>query len=334
MDTIILRVFHNRNDRFYPFVKSGKLNNASGVYFNTIHSPVIEDILGPVLALAHKKGLKVFAWMTTRYANYGLENKNDLGCKAYDFSTKDIVPCKGLDLFNKDAVAHLEGLFNDLSAYPLDGILFQDDLVLRHNEGFGPYAQSLFERDNGRRFAADELYSDVSENGGGGYTAGYTDEFWRWAAWKNKRLLHVAKRIRAAVKNKRTDVKFVINLMYESISNPPYAMAWLSQSLDEAVKQGFDYYAIMAYHQQMQGELKKEQYEIYSLIERMTAEAVRLVGEPHRVLMKLQTIDWDTSMPLSGREVINLARKIQEAGNISLAVVPYRKDFPFEELNR
>src|SRR3989337_3384545 len=98
MDTIILRVFPNTNERFYPFVKSGKLNNESGVYFNTTRSPVIEDILGPVLALAHKKGLKVFAWMTTRYANYGLANKNDLGCKAYDFSTKDIAPCKGLDL--------------------------------------------------------------------------------------------------------------------------------------------------------------------------------------------------------------------------------------------
>src|SRR3990172_8926569 len=334
MDTIILRVFHNRNDRFYPFVKSGKLNNESGVYFNTTHSPVIEDILGPLLYIAHKKGLKVFAWMTTRYANYGLENKNNLGCKAYDFSTKDIVPCKGLDLFNKDAVEHLERLFNDLSVYPLDGILFQDDLVLRHNEGFGPYAQLLFEKDNSKRLVPAELYRNVSENGRGGYSADYTDEFWRWAAWKNKRLLDIADRLRVVVKKKSPDVKFAINLMYESISNPTYAMAWLSQSLDEAVKQGFDYYAIMAYHQQMQDELKKEPYEIYTLIERMTADAVRLVGEPHRVLMKLQTIDWDTSMPLSAREVINLARKIQEAGNISLAVVPYTKDFPFEELNR
>jgi len=192
----------------------------------------------------------------------------------------------------------------------------------------------LFEKDNSKRLVPAELYRNVSENGRGGYSADYTDEFWRWAAWKNKRLLDIADRLRVVVKKKSPDVKFAINLMYESISNPTYAMAWLSQSLDEAVKQGFDYYAIMAYHQQMQDELKKEPYEIYTLIERMTADAVRLVGEPHRVLMKLQTIDWDTSMPLSAREVINLARKIQEAGNISLAVVPYTKDFPFEELNR
>src|SRR3990170_7056891 len=343
IDTIILRVFHNKDDRFYPFINP---KSRAGVYFTTKESPVVEDILGPVLDMAHKTGLKVFAWMTTRYADYGLEDKKDLGCKAYDFNTKDIVPCKGLDLFNEDAVAHLERLFHDLALYPIDGILFQDDLVLKHHEGFGPYSELLYKKDTGEKLIPAELYNNRGQGGkesrGQNLNAGiieslnpqYTPEFWRWASWKNKRLLQVATRVRTAVKKKNPEVKFVINLMYESVSNPPYAMAWLSQSLDEAVKQGFDYYAIMAYHQQMQGELKKEQYEIYSLIERMTAEAVRLVGEPHRVLIKLQTIDWDTSRPLPAREVINLAKKVQEAGNISLAVVPYRKDFPFTELNR
>ena len=337
IDTIILRVFHNKGDRFYPFIIKPKNRGAhpqdgSGVYFKTKESPVIEDILGAVLDMAHKKGLKVFAWMTTKYADYGLEDRKDLHCKEYDFHTKGIIPCRGLDLFNERAVYHLERLFSDLAEYPVDGVLFQDDLVLKHNEGFGLYAERMFEKDNGRRLAADELYSNVSENGGGGYTAGYTDEFWRWAAWKNKRLLHVAKRIRAVVKKKRPDVKFAINLMYESVSNPPYAMAWLSQSLDEAVKLDFDYYAIMAYHRQMQGELKRELYEIHGLIEKMTMEAVRKVSEPQKVLMKLQTINWNTSQPLPEQEVVGLLRKLKEVDNISIAVAPYRRDFPFGEL--
>src|SRR3990170_3886701 len=236
------------------------------------------------------------------------------------------------DRFNKDAVEHLERLFNDLAIYPLDGILFQDDLVLRHNEGFGPYAQLLFERDNSKRLVPDELYRNVSENSRGGYSVDYTDEFWRWAAWKNKRLLDIADRLRIVVKKKSPDVKFAINLMYESISNPPYAMAWLSQSLDEAVKQGFDYYAIMAYHQQMQNELNKGPYEIQSLIQKMTKEAVRLVGDPQKVIMKFQIIDWNTSQPLPDQEVIGLLSNVKEVNNVSLAVVPYRKNFPFEEL--
>ena len=329
IDTIILRVFHNKDDRFYPFINP---KSRAGVYFTTKESPVVEDILGPVLDMAHKKGLKVFAWMTTRYADYGLEDRKDLGCKAYDFNTKDIVPCKGLDLFNEDAVAHLERLFHDLALYPIDGILFQDDLVLKHHEGFGPYSQVLFEKNTGKRLVPGKLYG----NGVGGernyLNPLYTPVFWKWAAWKNKRLLEVATRVRTAVKKKNPEVKFAINLMYESVSNPPYAMAWLSQSLDEAVKQGFDYYAVMAYHQQMQNELNKGPYEIQSLIQKMTKEAVRLVGDPQKVIMKFQIIDWNTSQPLPDQEVIGLLSKVKEVNNVSLAVVPYRKNFPFEEL--
>jgi poly-beta-1,6-N-acetyl-D-glucosamine N-deacetylase len=337
IDTIILRVFHNKDDRFYPFIvnptKRGvHPQDRSGVYFKTKESPLIEDILGAVLDMAHKKGLKVFAWMTTRYADYGMERRKDTACKSYDFHTKEIVSCKGLDLFNEDAVHHLEMVFQDLANYPIDGVLFQDDLVLKHNEGFGPYAERLFERDNGRPLTADKLYNNVSEYGGGGYSVGYTDEFWIWAAWKNKRLLHVAERIRAAVKNKRPDVKFAINLMYESISNPHYAMAWLSQSFDEAIKVDFDYYAIMAYQQQMQDELKKGPYEISRLIEQMANDAVSKVSGPQKVLMKLQTINWNNSQSLPEQDVIGILRKLKEIDNISIAVVPYRRDFPFMKL--
>lgn len=328
IDTIILRVFHNKGDRFYPFINiSGKSHETSGVYFKTKESPVVEDVLAPVLSMAHKKELKVFAWMTTRYADYGIEQRKDMACKAYDIYSGDTVACKGLDLFNEDAVRHLERVFQDLAGYPIDGILFQDDLVLKHNEGFGRYSEALYKKDTGRMLMPAELYADK-----GIPNPQYTQDFWKWAAWKNKRLLQVAVRLRAVVKNKNPDARFAINLMYESVSNPPNALAWLSQSLDEAVKHGFDYYAVMAYHRQMQDELKKEPYEISSIIQKMANEAVRLVGEPQKVLMKFQTIDWNTSQPLPDDDVITLLNKVKEAGNISLAVVPYRRDFPFEEM--
>lgn len=327
INTVILRVFHNKDDRFYPFIKP---NNRSGVYFRTKESPMVDDILGPVLGMAHKKGLKVFAWMTTRYADYGMEEREDMACKAYDFDAKELVRCKGLDLFNEDAVYHLERLFKDLSEYPVDGVLFQDDLVLKHNEGFGHYSEALYKRDIGKRLIPAELYTSA---GGGEETPQYTSEFWRWAAWKNKRLLQVAARIKAAVKKKNPDAKFMINLMYESVSNPTYAMAWLSQSLDEAVRYGFDYYAIMAYHRQMQDELKKGADEVQALIEKMTDDAVEIVGKPEKIIMKFQTIDWNTSEPLPDKDVIGLFKRVQGLKNLSLAVVPYRRDFPFERLS-
>ena len=252
-NTLILRVFHNVGDRPYPFVSDPKL---SGVYFKTAHAPVIEDVLGKITEIAHKHDLKVFAWMTTRYADYGVEGEEDLGCKAYYFKLRSIGSCRGLDLFNEEAVVYLEKIYQDLSSYPIDGILFQDDLVLRHNEGFGEAAQRLYIKEHGKVFTSERLYADAYPLANGKVRVRYRKDFWEWSSWKNERLLRVAKRLMKVVKKNNPDVKFAINLMYESISNPRGALAWLSQSLDGALRADFDLYALMVYHRQIQDELE------------------------------------------------------------------------------
>ncbi len=148
VDTIILRVFHNKGDRYYHFVSS---DEPSGVYFKTRHAPVVADVLSYVVDIAHKRGVKVFAWMTTRYADYGLTKTQSLRCRGYDVKKRRFVNCKGLDLFNDQALRHIENLYRDLANYDIDGILFQDDLILKYNEGFGKHATSLFMQQRGRR---------------------------------------------------------------------------------------------------------------------------------------------------------------------------------------
>jgi biofilm PGA synthesis lipoprotein PgaB len=327
VDTVIVRVFHNKGDRSYPLVKARR---PAGVYFRTTHAPVVADLLSKVLAIAHKKGLRVFAWMTTRYADYGIEDKPDLACKGYDLSERKFFRCKGLDIFNEKAVRHLEGLYSDLASYAIDGILFQDDLVLRHNEGFGRYAEALFKKDRGATIDPEKFYLRYGDT----THVRYTTSFWEWTAWKNKRLLKVAERLKRVVKERNPRIKFAINLMYESVTNPPFALAWLSQDLASAARTGFDYYSIMAYHRQMAEELDKGPHEVKELIGRMVEEALGIVGDPHKVLIKLQTIDWKTKRPLSNGEVVALIRSIRRIEDVSLAVVPYRADFPFYELGK
>ena len=331
VNTVIVRAFHNKGDRFYPVVKAAVPPAIeSGVYFRTSHAPVIADLLGPVVKMAHARGLKVFAWMTTRYADYGIEDRDDLSCVAYEIKGGGYVPCKGLDLFNDEAVEHLESIYRDLSAYDIDGVLFQDDLVLRHNEGFGAAARELYMKEKGKTLKAGGFY--VAR--GGGPHVDYTRSFWEWARWKNTRLLKVAGRLRDVVTERNTRVRFAINFMYESVTNPPGALAWLSQDLEAARAAGFDYYAIMAYHRQMGEELGKERREVESMIERMVGDATRVVGDPRRVLMKIQTVDWSTGKALPDREVADFIRGVKGAGGVSVAVVPYRAGFPFEELSR
>lgn len=324
VDTVILRVFHNKNDRFYPVAKAAA---DRGVYFSTKEAPVVDALLPRVLEIAHRNGIKVFAWMTTRYADYGVEG--DRGCASYDISARRSAGCKGLDLFSDEAVNRLERLYADLAGYDIDGVLFQDDLVLRHNEGFGKEASTAFMRDTGVALDPESLYVRGEAPG----QVHYTRLFWKWSAWKNRRLVAVAERLMHAVKRKRPEAMFAINLMYESVTNPSYALAWLSQDIGEALKADFDYYSIMAYHRQMGQELGKGGPEIREMIVKMVADASMVVGEPKRVLMKVQTIDWKTGKPLENDEVVELIREIKGVRDVSLAVVPYRGGFPFSALS-
>ncbi len=323
VDTIILRVFHNRGDRYYPV--AGR-RAESGVYFSTSASPVVDDLLAAVLDAAHRNGMKVFAWMTTRYADYGAEGL--FPCASYDISAREYGRCKGLDLFSDEAVERLEKIYSDLAGYEVDGVLFQDDLVLRHNEGFGEAAAAAFVRDTGFGLDPESFYVRTPSG-----QVHYTRLFWKWSSWKNRRLVSVAERLMHVVKRKRPEAMFAINLMYESVTNPPYALAWLSQDMKEALKADFDYYSIMAYHRQMGQELGKDGGEVREMIARMVADAAVTIGEPRRVLMKVQTIDWETGQPLDDGEVAGLIREIKGVRDVSVAVVPYRGGFPFTALS-
>ena len=327
INTVIVRVFHNEGDRFHGVVRKKNRVLSSGVYFRTEKAPVIEDLLTPIAAVARRNGLMVFAWMTTRYADYGLVERDGLGCRSYDIRSGKYTDCRGLDLFNEEAVRRLEAIYSDLARNDIDGVLFQDDLVLRHNEGFGPRASALFRKETGLALDPSKFYM-ISGDG----AIHYTPLFWRWASWKNSRLLDIAARLRARAREKNPDIRFAINLMYESVTNPPYALAWLSQSLGEAVKRGFDYYSVMAYHRQMEEELGKDGYAIKGLIGRLARDALASVGNPNKVLIKLQTVDFTTGAPLSDDEVVWLIRDMKRIKGLSIAVVPYRRGFPFHEL--
>lgn len=323
IDTVIVRAFHNYDDRYYPVARRA---SGRGVYFRTKEAPVVDDILPALAATAHENGLKVFAWMTTRYADYGVEEREDLACRGYDIPSERFYRCKGLDLFNEEAVKRLEAIYSDLADNDIDGVLFQDDLVLRHNEGFGAHAGDFFKAGSGVSPAPESLYSRSVDDPG---KVDYTKLFWRWSSMKNRRLLDVAERLRDAVRRKRPEALFAINLMYESVTNPAFALAWLSQDLNAALERDFDYYSIMAYHRQMGEELDKTPPDVREMIAGMVREASEAVGESHRVLMKLQTVDWKTGEAISDGEVVGLIREIKESGDVSLAVVPYRADFPF-----
>ena len=329
-NTVIFRVFQAKGDRKYKFALP---RVEEGVYFQTGSAPVVDDLLGKIIEIAHRNELDLFAWMTTRYADYGLEGKPDLHCVRYNFETKRMEASRGLSLFHPEVLKRLQGLFRDLGRYPLDGILLQDDLVLKQNEDFSAEAVKAFLRDFGYPPHPDIFYVDPYRSESGKYyVQRYTERFWSWAHWKNRWLLNVAQQLITSARETHPKLEFAINLYYEAVLNDPNGVAWFSQNLSETLKKDFDYYAIMAYHRQTMRELNLEEKQAIRLMGEVAERALRSVRDPSQVMMKIQIMDWKSYEVIPTKEVDEVLTGILAHGDVSLAFVPYIDQFPIHLL--
>jgi tetratricopeptide (TPR) repeat protein len=335
VNTIIFRVFQNKGDRIHKFVTA---HHEEGVYFKTQNAPVVDDILGKVADMAHRSGLEIFAWITTRYANYGLEGHPEYRCKRYNFETKKMEEARGFNLFHPDVLRRLEGLFRDLGRYPIDGILFQDDLILKHDEDFSPEANQAFLKEFGYLPQPEFFYIDPYKSESGKYYAkAYTDRFWSWANWKNRWLMNVARRLMEVARESNQNLQFAINLYFEAVLSDLNGMVWFSQSLPGALKNNFDYYAVMAYHRQAMKDRDIEVGEAIGLMAEATQKAVEVVGDPSKVLMKVWILDWKGNEVVRyelapRKEIEEILTSILKHGEVSLAFVPYIDQFPIHPL--
>lgn len=330
VNTIIFRVFQNKGDRVYKFLKP---RNEAGVYFNTEHAPVVYDLLGKIADISHRNGIDIFAWMTTRYADFGLEVNPEYRCKSYNFETKKVEISRGYNLFHPDVIRRLEGIYRDLARYPIDGILLQDDLILRHNEDFSIEANKAFLKEYGFSPHPDTFYIEPYKlDSGKYYVKAYTERFWIWANWKNRWLMDIAKRLISTTKEINPGIQFGINLYYETVLNHSNAVAWFSQDLLRAIENDFDYYAIMAYHRQTMRELNIDKEKAIKLMADVSQKAVAKIGDPSKVLMKIQILDWKAYDLIPEKEVNYILSEILKNGKVSLAFVPYIQQFPLHLL--
>jgi cysteinyl-tRNA synthetase len=144
--------------------------------------------------------------------------------------------------------------------------------------------------------------------------------------------MNLAKQLMTAAKESNPNLKFGINLYYESVLNNSNAVAWFSQTLSEALEKDFDYYAVMAYHRQTMKELNMEERKAIELMSEVAQKAVKSVGDPSKVLMKVQILDWKNYEVIPKKEVEELLAGILNHGEVSLAFVPYIDQFPLHAL--
>ena len=92
-----------------------------------------------------------------------LAERPDLAELTLDLETGRTLPSHSLNIFHPTVKARLFDAFRDLAAYDIDGILFQDDLVLRTGEGFSPEAIAAYMEDGGVSSAPEQFFRKVQE---------------------------------------------------------------------------------------------------------------------------------------------------------------------------
>jgi hypothetical protein len=144
--------------------------------------------------------------------------------------------------------------------------------------------------------------------------------------------MNVAEQLMEAARESNPHLQFAINLYFEAVINDVNGVAWFSQTLSEALKKDFDYYAVMAYHRQAMKGRNIEVKEAMGLMAEVAQKAVKSVGDPSRVLMKVQILDWKNYEVLSQKEVEEILAGILNHGEVSLAFFPYIDQFSLHTL--
>ena len=75
-----------------------------------------------------------------------------------------------------------------------------------------------------------------------------------------------------------------------------------------------------------------EERKAIGLMAEVAGNAIQWVGDPSRVLMKIQIFDWKSSEVLPQKEVEEVVTGILNHGEVSLAFVPYMNQFPLQAL--
>lgn len=278
IDKVIIRTFQNKNE--------GK-----GLFFKNTLYKVIEPLLDNLI-IKRKVAKKIgdypllFAWLITRNFNWTKESKL-FDYKYLDGKLKQIYK---YDLFNPNAVNKILRIYKEIARNDIDGILIQDDLIIKYNEEMTEYALSEFERRTNKTANIEKMVRSNS---------GYNIE---WVNIKKDRINEVLREIVKTVKRINPNLKIGMNLYYETPVFVKRAEQWYAHNLKEILKTGIDYIYLMSYQRQIKDEMNLSERDNKKLFGRIVNEAFGLAGE--KLIVKVQLYDWKTRERISKKEAL------------------------------
>lgn len=316
VNTVFVRVFHNLHDRSHFNIP---VKCKSGVYFKTDEACVVYDILPEVIASARKYNVKVYGWMATRSLSF-LKTEDNMS-KSLSPAGSDVTGY-GANIFKKEVRQKIKNLYIDLAKYDLDGILIQDDFIIKYSEGSDKFAKEIFEQETGISLKSANFFGGIKEYNGRKIFDKYKEDFYVWADWKSRHLLELFKEIRMEVKYINPAIKFAVNIYYETPLNERTGLSWYSQKISNLLDNGADYLAVMGYSEQIGMEQNLNEDGKVKYIGRIADSAVKQTGDARRVIMKLQTRSFLGKGMLNKSEYKRICSYILRHKNISTTDVP------------
>ncbi|MFC2141102.1 poly-beta-1,6-N-acetyl-D-glucosamine N-deacetylase PgaB [Acidobacteriota bacterium] len=256
-----------------------------GLYFVNTQFRTLEPALEKIIEEFDFKKFDLCAWMIGRKFNW-LENTTLLDYQ-YENQARQVI--RKLDVFNPDAVKKLITVYKELASHKIQCILIQDDFTLRYNEGFSNWGKAKFTTLTGKP-AREELMMQKN-----------TPYNLNWNRVKVNQLNTVLKQIVQNCKSVNSGIKVGINIYYETPLYIKRSEAWYGHNLSEIVETGVDYIYLMSYHRQVKDEMRLSETRSRALFKEIVEKAYQICKE--KLIVKLQTRDWNTSEQIPADEV-------------------------------
>lgn len=270
-----------------------------GLFFKNSFFKVLHPSLDRISTVfkARQTGLDLWAWMLARKFNWNRETKY------FDYeyiragnpgSGRRMV--KKFDLFNPDAVDMIVGVFRELAARDIQGILIQDDLFLRYNEGVSNWGKAKFTITTRLPFKENlVLQSGTPYNR-------------QWIDIKINQVNQVLTRIIKACKTVNPDIRVGMNIYYETPIFIKRSEHWYAHNLEAILETGLDFIYLMTYHRQIKREMKTTEAQNRQLFRQIVDKAYKICGD--KLIVKLQIRDWDNGERIPVQELREYRRLI------------------------
>lgn len=128
-----------------------------------------------------------------------------------------------------------------------------------------------------------------------------------------------------SAKQVQPGLKFTMSFMHESVTDPGSALAWLSHSLLLTKRYPLDSYVITNCYRQIKKDLGLTYGQTYQKITVMTSRILNIVGEPEKILMKVQVKDRDTLEHIPLSEIEKILDRINSQGHVGYIFVRYHE---------